>query len=370
MVANAIEHLSRNMYGSVVELIPDEAEVGCVMHTLKEGTAILSNDSDLLIYPTTKHSVLIILDTLQHFAVDGGKTLLMAECLIPSVIEDLLQISSLSCLAFERHLDANASFGVVKTRAQMNMGPRLQKDQSLAVEYQRFFAQYQIDIGTTLSNFISFNRDTRSTILDPRLSELYCQYRSSGHVVDRETALHIYLPALTEDPTRESPWAHGSNVRRLTYSLLNLSMSENIQKAFLFEFQRRGNRVSGVEISLFARDDLREAWNEIASLLQQIKSNGAVTDVIASWHQVALQEVQKRRRSEQRTGSLPTHHLRACAQAVLYSLRLLKQITELELVRDDPSTSQKVPRRVFDRLVTMPALADLMDSTRDLVMEE
>ena len=363
MVASVIEHLRKGRYSSLVQVIPDEAEVGCLLYACRasqEEVAILSNDSDLLVYPSAsdKSLTLVLLRSLEQvIEFETGTKVLMANCLRPSEIIRRLQIPSLHLLAFQRRLDPSASFGMLKQRAKTP--PVLTE---ILQKFDDFISDYPVDILDQAQGSVS----KCSSVADPRLAELQYQYLGSRHAIasDGLAKLHMYLPSLFEDTDREAPWKHGSELRELAYSLFNLSTQAQLSRNTYIEYSRRGRLIRPKEVVFLSSDELVEVFDEETSLLQQVHSCNTTDEAIAMWHQLALEEVDLKRQVETRFNSLPTFHLSACVQAVLYSLRILKQVWEL--VRMDQRLLNDDQASVLDKLMSLPDLAEMMDALRAL----
>ena len=347
MVASAIEHLKGSVYSGVTEIIPDEAEVGCLAYACHHhGVAMLSSDSDLVAHPTasTKRLTLVLPGALEQAELESGQSVLMADCLRPSEISHLMGISTLHVLACQRLADSAAPFHVSSaTRAFLS-----EKDGIP-------------DMRDTLS------ASNCKVLLDPRLSEVWSQYENhSRHATVRPVCLSMFLPALFEDPTRESPWVHGSDLRQLAYSILNSAVPSHgrVRTNRVLEYQRRGPRINHIEVDLMGKEDLQDLFDEDTSILKHVQVNDSAAANMSAWQKLALQAVNKRRAEDGKYTFLPAVQQNACVQAVLYSLRLLKQAAELFTSR--VPTSQLVPQGLLDKLATMPALADLMDASKEL----
>jgi hypothetical protein len=355
MVASAIEHLRQSAYSSVIDLIPDEAEAGCVMYACrKPGVAMLSSDTDLVVFPyaSVQGVTLVLLRTLQEAGPDPGKSVLMADCLRPWEISRRLKISSLDLLAYQRYVNPSASSAVIRRAART------------ASTVGKMSLDFLAEYGCRKEVEEALSAPSCSVHLDPRLAELRSQYRGSRHAIGVLLPMQMYLPALFEDPSRESPWQYGADLRQLAYSLLNFSVPSKLRRANIIEFQRRGFRIGGRVVELLNKKSLLQVFGEDTSLLQHvpISESGAVT--MKLWQKLALQAVNKRRGEDGRFTFLPAIHLSACIQAVLYSLRLLKQVAELLSIT--APTSQLIPPDLLEKLTTMPSLAELMDTTQEM----
>lgn len=357
MVASAIEHLKGSVYGCLTKLIPDEADVGCLVYAGNhQGVAMLSNDSDLLCSPSGSRMnlTLVLPDTLRLGQLESDRPVLMASCLRPSEICRQIGISSLHMLAYQRLINPTASFSVIKQHAKDT--PSL-IGALIPDPWPDYDGRPDIEE--------AFPAPKCSVSLDPRLSEVWSQYlQHSVYATEETLALFMYLPALFEDPTRESPWAHGSNLRQLAYSLLDIVVKFEVRPWCLLEYQRRGFRVTDVKVDLLCQEDFLDVFSEDTSILQHVRVGDSAAGNMAAWQKVALQAVNKRRAEDGRFTFLPPVHLIACIQAVLYSLRLLKQAAEVHISREP--TSKLVPQDLLDKLATMPALGDLMDATKKL----
>lgn len=270
--------------------------------------------------------------------------------------------------------------------------------------------------------------------LDPRIAELVLQLQhskpcSSGTDTedwgpdneetngdeDEEDNMHMFLPLLIEDTSRDSAWAYGSSIRRLAYTMLlhympilpPYSTAEKRQSSRrIKEYQRRGTRIVGLPIDLdldFASNGIN---SRIAILLHSIHSHEMrsasaqsepTTEIIpiAStsrfWKAYALDLASEQRLLNAKplpdadwvkgylTPELlsykPTSwdhvHNQATIEAVLYSLRMLKQITSLVIRFASSNTGEdetedgeelKVGvKELIDVLANLPPIDELMD---------
>lgn len=269
--------------------------------------------------------------------------------------------------------------------------------------------------------------------LDPRIAELVTQLhhpRPCSWVLgteveepnneettgdeDGEDDVHMYLLLLIEDTSRDSAWSYGSSIRHLAYTLLLCHMpilppyiaAETRRRARrVKEHQRRGTRIVGLPIDL----DLNAASNEIEpqvdKLLQSIRSHEQhfasqsettiTTTLIASpsrfWKSFALHLVSEQRLlsaspppnnnwaksylTPQLVPYIPSSwddvHNQASVEAVLYCLRILKQIASF-VIRCDCSRSNQDEskdkkgvterlRALLDVLASLPPIEQLMD---------
>jgi XPG domain containing len=256
--------------------------------------------------------------------------------------------------------------------------------------------------------------------LDPRVAELLMQFQSLdpppggtdeqvGEAEDiedgdQEKNMHMYLPLLLEDPFRDSAWSYGHSVRHLAYTLLQRYMpppptaSGQPRRVRLKEYQRRGARIVGLSIDIHPETASSDDVNtQIESLLLYLSSphkrhisKSTISDSLlapgsplasCSWRSIALSRVSEQRMlvskaapdnewaerylTPQRVPYAPTSwddvHNQASVEAVLYSLRMLTQITRLCLAgRPSSALGGEGLRRLLGVLESLPMIEELM----------
>jgi XPG domain containing len=257
--------------------------------------------------------------------------------------------------------------------------------------------------------------------LDPRVAELLMQFQSlnpapggtDGQIGeaedvedgDQEKNMHMYLPLLLEDPFRDSAWSYGHSVRLLAYTLLQRYMpppptvSGQPPRLRLKEYQRRGARIVGLFIDVHPETASSDQINtQIESLLLFLSSphkrhisRSIISDSLLapgsplasrSWRSIALSRVSEQRMlaskaapanewakrylTPQRVPYAPTSwddvHNQASVEAVLYSLRMLTQITRLCLAGRSSSAlgGEGLLRRLLGVLESLPMIEELM----------
>lgn len=237
--------------------------------------------------------------------------------------------------------------------------------------------------------------------------------------------LPIFLPPLIEDPSRDSAWSYGRELRQLAYGLLarlfiptrdlslaGTAMSEGkkrgtINQLEMNEYHRRGTRIGCVPLDL--RSLLINLDGQIEKLVDSIHAHGrhesgyfgsssnytskAVPVRPAQqppgliprsrfWHSfaLALLTVQRLDHSKPAPGSdfadvylrnkafvaktWDHVHDQASLEAVLYSLRILKQSTGFVVEYASGEDRVKV-RALVDALESLPPITELMDSVCD-----
>ena len=348
LVACVLDDLRGDPMGKYpVHVVPGEADSYCAAVAKGTGAAILSNDSDMTMYDLGSEGSLVLLDSLELMSNIGSdpddmcqSETLIGQRLHPVNIARRLNLikptakPSLLRYGFQRACDSSAPDGTIRSRCTSPLSAEAGK------AFQQFCEAYED------SENVESMRDAAVNLfqLDPRLSELYCQYNCAGYLVKPSHSPHSYLPVMFEDPTRASSWKYGTDTRVVAYSLLKLSAevaSNTRYHDFVTEFQRRGARISGLPLNLLNRVTLKSSMDTIIEDLPKHFSSG---NALLQWRIFALEKVRK---EKERIGK-PTIPLvwatqffgksyndyklswddiqtYANSQAVLYSLWLLKQ---------------------------------------------
>jgi hypothetical protein len=364
-----------------VLVVPGEADSYCASIARTTGAAILSNDSDMVMYDLGSEGSLVLLDTLD-LERGGGVNhdekrhdpFLKARRLHPLNIARRVSLTtsignpSLLRLGFERLSDPSAPAGTIRSRFTSFLSA------GAGEAFQNFCLLY------TDSKEIENAAAVIDTLvqLDPRLSELYCQYHCKEYVVHPPQSPHIYMPLLVEDPTRDSSWTYGKDVRVLAYSLLKISAesTSNLHRSDgVIEFQRRGPRIVGVPLNTLNRVELLRSME---ATMRDLCEHDFSVDALLQWRLVGFKMVntEKARHGKPtishawvaellRKGfvgdrlSWDDIHAYANVQACLYSFRILQQACAV-------SKSQACLRTYVDSLTkaiqSLPSLKHLMES--------
>ena len=99
------------------------------------------------------------------------------------------------------------------------------------------------------------------------------------------------MPLLVEDPTRDSSWTYGKDVRILAYSLLKISAenTSNLQHSdCVIEFQRRGPRIVGVPLKVLNRVEL---MSSMEATVRDLCEHDFAVDALLQWRLVGLKKV-------------------------------------------------------------------------------
>jgi hypothetical protein len=366
MVACVLDKLRNDPASNYsVQVVPGEADSYCAAIARSTGAAILSNDSDMTMYDLGSEGSLVLLNTLD-LPMDGNINhdqklqthILKAQRLHPISIARRLGLKmpagnlSLLRFGFERACDPSTSTGAVLSRCTTVHFT------DAGGAFEQFCEAYRD------SKEIETAQDTANILgqLDPRLSELYCQYNCADYVVQPPQNPHVYMPLIIEDPSRDSSWTYGKSLRILAYSLLKLSAenSNDLRNhGDVIEFQRRGPRIVGVALRILGSVEL---FSSMETIVRDLKKQTLPADALLQWRLFSFKQVNE----EKTRNGKPTIplawateflnlgyvgsklswediHVYANVQAVLYSLWMLKQACLVAKVQEDL-------RRLVDKL--------------------
>ncbi len=427
---------------AVVQLVPAEADAYCAAYARRTGAAILTSDSDLLAYDLGREGSVILLNSigLSTLSEEGNskQVLLGARYHGPSLTSNLGISCTLQRFCLHRFLDPTISTSELKVLCRKPLDSQL--GSSMEGEWRRFLKQYSTDDVDCQQEGEAYNlitcgnkiSSTQLQGLDPRIAELVIQLQhskpcSSGSDTedkgsesgetngDEEHSMHMFLPLLVEDTSRDSAWSYGSSIRHLAYTILlhcmprlprHSAAKQRRTTRRIKEYQRRGIRILGLPIDVDLDPASHGTDPKIEKLLQSVHSHGQhftsaqsqpriETIPIASasrfWKAYALDLVSeqrllnakpppnagwaKRYLTPERVPYQPTSwddvHNQATVEAVLYSLRLLKQIASL-VARSTPSKPSedgtedgegtKVSvKGLINILASLPPIEELMD---------
>lgn len=384
-------------WSDFTEIIPGEADVFCAaLAAQNPGTAILTSDSDLFLFETGLDSAIIFFDTIRVEGYGDETGLAESHMTIkamkyrPASIADRLGIPALSYLAHELNQSSRSKLAELVRRAKIASG-----SSSKTPAYLTFLEEYD------LQNVLQYDPSEAQTLqnLDTRISELYMQCPwTNSTFQDQNQAPRIYLPFLVEDHSRKCAWAESVEIRRLAYSLLNLNAASSTgsKVTVVTECVRRGRRFCFDNIHLYSIEG-GEIEKELGSFLETLKSferryhlhhhQHASYENPLFWRTYALYEINKdwfttnndpsafinhaalksflglNRVSENdrfynETIVWDDIHALAQLQAVLYTLRMVKQIIQgLTLEGGGGSLGQ-----LHDILARLPPLHVLMRS--------
>ncbi|MCJ1483540.1 hypothetical protein MMC06_003708 [Schaereria dolodes] len=380
IVPAVIETLSNSEYAKVVTVVPGEADLHCALEARKAGGIILTSDSDLLIYDLGLRGAVAFLNevTLELGIVPGECSKICAQVSTPTKIADRLGLDNLLRLAFEVRKDPSVTLLEAVRRSKANLGT---SDSNIS--FPKFKKEYEDEILEVqdskfkLPDQVAFQ--PKRQYLDPRVSELVLQssLASTG-------AIYMYLPFLTDDPTRVSAWDVSFELRHFAYSvLLNLGTS-NISTKVVYEYSRKGSRVVLNELRSLSDQACSQYAKALCLRLTRVKETFHDMPGVEQWRAFGLAEVYLWYTNSGRT--LPSEpalitamcgktgksllwshiHLSAQHQAALYALRIAQQI--LGSINNGADHEDFIPlQRLRKHLECLPSLAELIPSRLELL---
>lgn len=343
LVPAVLDSLRTSGYAPVTSVVPCEADLFCARAALEPNRTILTNDSDLLLYDLGVSGEVVFFNQIEirnTHEISSDCAVLYAFVSQPSKIASRLGLRGLRRLAFEIREDKSINLRNAVMRAKQSVASFAPESPSIR---QSDFKNFENQYDTKLSGFeaitragMTFGTDvSQGCFLDPRLSELVsrCPYPAS-----------MFLPFLTDDPSRSSAWDVSQGLRYFTYSCLLFKNSDTVLEQVL-EFVRRGARIVRDDVSLLSCEETIHYAKLLAQKLENFKSFLAKFPKQAIWRPYALCEVlswyvdsEKKLPSKDilitvfsgtpKNGQLSWNevHISAQLQAVLYTLRMLHQI--------------------------------------------
>ncbi|KAL4771674.1 XPG domain containing-domain-containing protein [Aspergillus nidulans var. acristatus] len=331
-------------WASVTTMVSGEADAYCASVARCMGACILTNDSDLLLYDLGKYGSVVFLDSVEIRSDFEQPPFpqIKATMLRPSLVARRLGIPNLLLLAFQISR-ARPETSLVELLRRTKMGIAEVEMSS----YQQFASEYQSD------RLQMQGQGTKGLlkIIDTRISELFWQYEMRSEYTDMGYP-HVYLSVLNEDHTRKCAWGKGRGYRQLAYSIMNLSRPIHERHCFIAEFVRRGQRISEDKLKLLDEGSISAQLELLQARLESLQpSFKKSSDNLDYWAAFALRDVyladaELAQNDFQKLEQFFKHgyigkrlkwediHLTAQMHAVLYSLRILKQILDLFYPRD------------------------------------
>ncbi|KAF3401864.1 hypothetical protein F1880_009712 [Penicillium rolfsii] len=323
-------------WADITVMVSGEADVECALVSRLTGSAILTNDSDLIVHDLGPHGSVVFLNSVQLVEDIDGKagSQIRAMRLHPNELATRLGIKDIPRFAYALNENPQLGFSELVRQAKDNQGLIEQSD-----KYHDFLCVYQLAVER--SSVVRGSAYVQN--LDPRVSELFWQYELP-EVFCEANQPHIYLGILFEDHSRRCAWELGRFYRALGYSLLNLAHPPARQFTTVCEFVRRGTRIVAEQVTLSGPGTVASDLSMLQERLDLARSVFEAADQSTFWVMFAIAEIYSDSSSQT---SLPTAeqleryltrgfigegtewydvHLLAQIHAVLYSLRMLQQL--------------------------------------------
>ncbi|KIV90007.1 hypothetical protein PV10_07357 [Exophiala mesophila] len=368
MVASVIEHLQANGWQDRVNVVPGEADCFCASAAKLHNAAIITNDSDLALYDLGPDGRLVHLRSIAMEVSEHGDKVITATSLDLTSIARSLKLASLLPFGFERYEHPELTTAMVSERA------RSQTDDMDNPAYKAFVEQF--------TEIPSVSPQSSLSLIDPRVAEIIVNL-----IHDEPPA--VYLTPILEDPGRDSSWSYGLDIRQLAYSLIAGSPEPKNGKPITFtEYARKGPRIAENTVDQL---DPKTLKTQLMSLIQQVEGHirtpRSDVQTLLGWYMLAFHQVQQQKVAQSKaifnmtditraiglkmTGLTNTItweilHVIANAQAVLYSLRMLKQIAIYVNLSDNRCTDDFLLRQLITALDSLPPIQDLFLDVSDL----
>lgn len=342
------EALEASPYAARTRIIPGEADDWCALHAKDvHRSVIFTSDTDLVLYDYPEETLIVFLHDVD--------LLLSIRAHSPEQMRQKLQLDSLAQLAYALCQNQQDTANVLIQNARK---VNLESDKYL--DFSRRYILSAMESANCGRKAVetSFLQD-----LDVRVSEFVDQALSSS------TTPLVYLPLLVEDPGQASAWSIGNDVRKLAYSLL-------APETVVTEYRRKAQGVSAQEIKTDSAADLLSAIKVMEQQISALKLWAATKEEMSSellWPLFGLSLVL----ADLNTPPAITLVLRALnadfdntwafvqltarLQAVLYSLRMLKQILGVKVALRGTTDTDLDDRlnSINNHMVSFPSLGDM-----------
>lgn len=396
LVSAVIDALQDSEYASVTAVVPDEADPFCAGAACKNGGIILTSDSDLLVYDLGTHGAVAFFSQLELSTDEESPRkceVFRASVSQPLEIAERLGLANLKQFSFELLRDSSISVTEIVRRAKQKVPDPLPYDASRQKTFHEYCKDYDIKTydfkRDAMKELLLTCKFEKPQFLDPRISEL---------ILTSSSLPSIYLPLLIEDPSRASAWKISRDLRQFAYSCLTFNIGDSSPESIM-EHSRRGPRIEPDVIQTLSKKKVISFARKLAAGLEEFKSLFSKFSNPIIWRTFALSEIlhrcaenQKKPPSRSALASQITGqanrkitwlqiHFSAQMEAVLYSMRMLKQILHHMRLLPEPQPSELLAKRTsssstgdsFLRLSaildTLPSLSQVLPSRLELAMQ-
>ena len=342
LVAAVIEALFASEFSRLTAVVPGEADSWCAEYAKTTGSIVLTSDSDLLIHDLGPHgSVTFFKHILTFFEPIG--TVFRSLQYHPTEIANRLGLSSLMPLAYTILQDHTRSLNecIQVARECATDTPEFKQ---FVGEYTHHQAQqiFAMDLDEPRQNALQYSLRR----IDPRVSEFVHQALPSCFITPgdlQSTTLYIYLPFLIDDPARASAWSLGNSIRCLGYSIITPAHSPTF---WMKEIGRRGQRIAEANNALYPTETAIAECGHLTLIMRQWASTFQELSITQTWRLFGIYLIYRELFGHD-SAMIPSKyikqlvncqvsamnwafiHFSAQLQAVLYSLRMLQQFTNV-----------------------------------------
>lgn len=346
---------------------PGEADIYAAVAARLTNSSVLTGDSDFLLHDLGPDGSVIFLDSLETMQFQGpdfpesSLFVVRAAELRPDEISKKFGITDLRRLGFELKYSPSTNISTLVQRCKDHPS-----DEEPSDLYLSFLKEYEAS-GRRQATRVE------GVVLDPRIAELCLQYEASELRSDLK-APHIYLPFLVENCARRCAWIEGSWIRALAYSFFDAAFPDINASQSVMEYIRRGNRVCPTPVKLLKQKE--DIETHVEDLLQNLSSTlPPASKALIYWKTFALSEIWRPSDTNNNNPLLDRGdirqfleegctgarldwndiHLGAQVQAVLYSLKILKDLATAVL-QTLKGGAKALCGRIVDVLSTLPPL--------------
>ncbi|KAH7401693.1 XPG domain containing-domain-containing protein [Pyrenochaeta sp. MPI-SDFR-AT-0127] len=342
------EALNNSSFASRTHIVPGEADDWCALHAKNNARSIiLTSDTDLVLYNYKPETLIVF---LQDADISAG-----IKAFSPEHIWQKLQLKSLLPFAFAISQGSSDTTNDLISKAQ--------NTDVESREYLDFSIRYTADAVAPTYPSMTTGSSPAPPDPDVRVSEFVHQ------VLHGSSTPLVYLPLLVEDPNQASAWTMGQDVRTLAYSLLAP------QNAVVHEYKRKAQGIFVHEVSTYSTTEVRALATQLDqqfSILMNWASSKAVEAQLL-WPLFALSLVLADMNTPPSVNSVlrilngdfdntwAFIHLLARIQAMLYSLRIVKQITNTCLAVNEITDAelQASLSNLDKHMANFPAIAEM-----------
>lgn len=346
-----METLRTSEFAAFTHIMPGEADDWCASYARDTPRSIIfTGDSDLLLYAYQPEVVVMFFRDTHYLPKSDTRVY------CPSSICTRLKLPSLLLLAY-----------VLSEHRTKNMNDNIQIAQSYDAEapgYIDFSRRYMYTLRgpAYIASSAEFNQILQT--LDVRVSEFINQALISSEEV---LTPDVYPPLLFEDPHEASAWKLGLDLRLLAYSLIMPESNTVVRESI-----RRAQDVAGQTHSVLSLETARQIGTELSASITTLITREELL-VKQRWFLVALAialgEIKvphsflvARVINGEFDETWAFVHLNARLQAVLYSLRFLKQCISVWLtIHHDDGETRIVVSKLANALQSFPSIADMFD---------
>lgn len=367
----AVEPPESFPWAEITQVVPGEADVYTAEAAKEFGAPVLTGDSDFLIHDLGPNGCVIFNDSIETVNLDESDPKgyrVRATELSQNLIFDKLGISNLQRLGFELQNNPDASMSALVQLCKDY------SDEEPSDLYRAFLKEYEVPVPRDVPG-------SEQHVLDPKVLELCTQYEVP-ELRSKSESPHVYFPVLTENYSRRCAWHVGYGIRRIGYSLFDAAFPKVNPTKTVLEYYRKGDRM--VPSQALREPNINEASKSLVKRLNAIDWQHG-KDTLIYWKTFALrliwnstgknfpleEEAVRRFLQEGYTETrltLDDIHLYAQVQAVLYSLKMSRDLATAALPRLKGRNKEDAVR-VIDALATLPPLRILSQSRCDLKNE-